>query len=340
MPRISPSVTHTNPGAPEQHRPQPAAQVKRSPGANQYLCCLPAVPAHSSIIAHTSRNAIRGGRVARSQGTYRIGGRLAIEVIGPRRRGVLVVHPSRYSISAGWREVDPRRSLMHRHGRFMHIAGGALSLVLAAGCVTEETSQTNSFMLAGDDEVDANGTTTAKSRIRMLEKKVESMPERVDLQMRLARAYHDDKQFEEAIATLTRAVEREPRNSQIHFLLGEYYVEMNRMPEAEASFRRAAQSSREGFTGPSLALGYALAMQEKYAEAIGEFEKVLAIDRAQPTALYYLACCHDSLGARAKAIEYLTRCAEVKSPHQEKAVQELKRLQLLERTGGTAHAGR
>jgi tetratricopeptide (TPR) repeat protein len=222
----------------------------------------------------------------------------------------------------------------------MRIAGGACALALAAGCVTEETTRSNAFVLAGQEEKNPDGTTTAKSRIRMLEKKVESMPERVDLQMRLARAYHDDKQFEAAIATLTRAIEKEPRNSQIHFLLGEYYVELNRMSEAEASFRSAAESSRKGFTGPSLALGYTLAMQEKYSEAIAEFEKVIAIDSAQPTALYYLACCHDSLGARAKAVEYFTRCADVKSPHQEKAVQELRRLQLLERTGGAAHAGR
>ncbi len=232
---------------------------------------------------------------------------------------------------------------MRRHGMFMRIMGAALAFALAAGCVTEETSQSNSFMLAGEDEKDGDGagaTTTAKSRIRLLEKKVESMPERVDLQMRLARACHDDKQFERAIATLTGAIEKEPRNSELHFLLGEYYVELNRMPEAEASFRGAAQSSRKGFTGPSLALGYTLAMQEKYREAIAELEKVIAIDPVQPTALYYLACCHDSMGARAKALEYFTRCADVKSPHQEKAAQEIKRLQLLDRTGDAMHAER
>ncbi len=81
-------------------------------------------------------------------------------------------------------------------------------------------------------------------------------------------------------------------------------------------------------------------MQEKYPEAIAEFEKVIAIDPAQPTALYYLGCCYDSLGARAKAVEYFTLCADLKSPHQEKAAQELRRLQLLERTGGAAHAAR
>ena len=40
---------------------------------------------------------------------------------------------------------------MCRHCRFMRIVCGAFALALAAGCVTEETSRGNSFVLAGQD---------------------------------------------------------------------------------------------------------------------------------------------------------------------------------------------
>lgn len=219
---------------------------------------------------------------------------------------------------------------------------GVAALAGTAGCVTEETSKSGftNFKVKGGEEKADDVSSTYKSRIRQYEKKVESMPERSDFRISLAQAYYEDKQYEKAIETLKTALEKDPRNGEAHFRLGEFYLEMNRIAEAETCYRKAVQYSLPGYSGPHLALGYALAMQDKYQEAIGELQKVIAIDPAQPTALYYLGCCYDSAGVREKAIEHLERCATLESPYKEKATQELERLKLVGRIKSPLQAER
>ncbi len=199
-------------------------------------------------------------------------------------------------------------------------------LLLLCGCVTEETSDTT-FAFAGDDSAEAS--TSLESRIKVLERRIEALPERIDLRAQLAQLYFDDEKYEKAIETIEEAIQKDPENARLYQILGDFYVYMNRFADAEVNYRKVVQYSKPGFTGPHLALGYVLAMQEKYPEAVEEFKKVLLLQPNMPTALYYLGSCYDVMGQRDKAMEYFQKCAEIRSPYQKKAKQELARLRLL-----------
>ena len=149
------------------------------------------------------------------------------------------------------------------------------------------------------------------------------------LRAQLAQLYFEDERYEEAIETIEEAIEKDPENARLYQILGDFYVFMNKFKDAEANYRKVVKYSKPGFTGPHLALGYVLAMQEKYEEAILEFKKVLTLQPDMPTALYYLASCYDVIGKRKLAMQYFEKCAKLSSPYQRKAKQELARLRLL-----------
>ena len=130
-----------------------------------------------------------------------------------------------------------------------------------------------------------------------------------------------------------KAIEKDPENGRLYYLLGDFYIYMNRYADAEGAYRNVIKYSKPGYTGPHLALGYVLAMQEKYEEAIEQFKIVLKLQPRLATAIYYMASCYDVMGKRREAIEFFEKCAEIESPYQRKAKAEAARLRALSKAG-------
>jgi len=220
-----------------------------------------------------------------------------------------------------------------RGGTLVLFRGALRALIAAAligGCVTDEEVSA-SYRFQGDDG--AKEGSSVRSRIEVLERKIKSLPNVIDLRVQLAQLYFQDEQYDQAIETVKAAIEKDPENGRLHYLLGDFYIYMNRYGEAEGAYRNVIKYSKPGYTGPHLALGYVLAMQEKYEEAIEQFKLVLKLQPRLATAIYYMASCYDVMGRRKKAIEFFEKCAEIESPYQQKAKAEAARLRALSKAG-------
>jgi predicted O-linked N-acetylglucosamine transferase (SPINDLY family) len=94
-------------------------------------------------------------------------------------------------------------------------------------------------------------------------------------------------QFDTAVALLSRALKRDPRNAQIHHNLGETYRQLEDFPNAQASLRRAIELDRDHYDAyQSLAdlLLSESALQQAAGRAAAAHELKLAASRQLSTA--------------------------------------------------------
>jgi tetratricopeptide (TPR) repeat protein len=95
--------------------------------------------------------------------------------------------------------------------------------------------------------------------------------------------------FDEAVATLARAVEIDPGSFAAHYNLAGVLAAQRRLSEAEAAYRRAVAAAPQEPWG-HVNLGYVLQEQGQLTAAIGCFERAIAIAPA-------LAPAHANLGS-------------------------------------------
>ena len=150
---------------------------------------------------------------------------------------------------------------------------------------------------------------------------------------RLRSVYLENEQYDEGIDTIQEAIEKDPENARLHFILGDFYAYKNQYGEAEAAYRECLKHVKAGYDGPHLALGYVLAMQKKYEGAVEAFQAAIKLNPKLATALYYLGVCYDLMGESKLAVKYFTECAKLDSPNRNKARQELYRLNMLDKQG-------
>jgi len=99
-----------------------------------------------------------------------------------------------------------------------------------------------------------------------------------------------------ALALLRKGIELDPANYDAYVVIGEYYMETGKLPEAEAAFRKALELFP---TGPDLHayLGNLLLLRGEATAALAEFQREPdEADRRQGAAIAYFA-----LGRKAKA---------------------------------------
>jgi tetratricopeptide (TPR) repeat protein len=101
-------------------------------------------------------------------------------------------------------------------------------------------------------------------------------------------------------------VDQDPRNPELHHLLGLCYFRLGELPEAERCYR-AAISLHSGYSDAHSNLGIALALQGKKHEAVAAFQAAIA---AQPAS----ADAHNNLG---NACHELGRIDQAKAAFQE-----------------------
>ena len=121
---------------------------------------------------------------------------------------------------------------------------------------------------------------------------------------------HQQNRNEEAVALITRAIERGPRMPAFRSNLGMALAALGRTAEAEAAYRQALELAPE-FSDAALNLGILQAGQGRLEDAIALLEKAAALDADAPEAHYNLGCAHLALGRLPDAREALERSIEL-----------------------------
>lgn len=132
----------------------------------------------------------------------------------------------------------------------------------------------------------------------------------------IGRTYRDFGDYARARATLTRALELDPRARRAHYYLGtvaimdEGYV---RADEAIAEFRAELAIAPDD-PATHLRLGVVLESAKRHREALPSLERAVADPRAGREAFEYLGRCQLALGKNEEAIKSLTRALESGPP--------------------------
>jgi Flp pilus assembly protein TadD len=119
---------------------------------------------------------------------------------------------------------------------------------------------------------------------------------------------------DEALAALTKAQELEPAFAGTETLIGKIYARMNRLPEAEAAFRKELENASaplEVQTDALLSLGAVLRDQGKDQDAIATFEKAKSLMPSRPEPYVELSALYAKVGQTDKAAAILDEAKQV-----------------------------
>lgn len=127
-----------------------------------------------------------------------------------------------------------------------------------------------------------------------------------DLYVNMAAAYYQRGQMDAALDRALRAVAEDKRNPRAHYVLGIVYQRLGKSKEAQQSF---AQAVRLDPDNPDFlnASGSMLCMQQKYTEAVSQFEKALKnpLYKTPEVALMNASDCSRRANRSADAERYL-----------------------------------
>ena len=147
--------------------------------------------------------------------------------------------------------------------KLLSLALLAAAGMAAGGCMTTTVKPTTRRVVSGDDSAkaarDKENDETAKQA------RQEPLPTR-------------PLSLEEEAERLRAQVEKEPQQPKWHFLLGQVYERQNRFELAELRYRRGAELiPSDQYTGPHYFIGRVLAKQQKWAQALAELNKAIAV---------------------------------------------------------------
>lgn len=159
---------------------------------------------------------------------------------------------------------------MKRTGRTFAVVGAAAAVAAALGCTETTVKPTKRRILTAEE-----AARTAREREEAAENgEAERTP-------------RPPASLEEEAERLRAQIEREPQNPKWHFLLGLVYERQKRYELAELRYRRGAELIPPGrYTGPTYYLGRVLAKQGKWAQALAELEKTIAVKPADIEGYY------------------------------------------------------
>jgi tetratricopeptide (TPR) repeat protein len=135
------------------------------------------------------------------------------------------------------------------------------------------------------------------------ERVTEIDPSYADGWVNIARARLDEGNTADAVVALERARALAPELAKTHYFLGIAFRNLGRYDDARAHFERArSQYPRDRVVRNQL--GRVLFLQRKFADAVEEFEAVLAIDPEDLQAHYNLMLCYRGTGASEQAARH------------------------------------
>lgn len=169
-------------------------------------------------------------------------------------------------------------------------------LILAAlmlwGCASvEKLSQ------SGNSAFDKGDNQTA---IGFYQKALDQAPHDTWLWNQLGRAYHNLRNYNEAVKAYTKAVEIKPDDAVVWTNLGNLHYQEKRYAEAASAYTKALKI--EPTAARWIDLGNSRISQGSHAEAVTAYTKALAINPADELALHWRGWAHFRMGQYNKAI--------------------------------------
>ena len=144
---------------------------------------------------------------------------------------------------------------------------------------------------------------------------------------------HDD---DRALALLLRLVVLTPRSPEVHYRLGQVFQAKGRLPEAEASYRRALGFDKE-YVAAMIGLGSIDLAAGRSAEALIRFDAAIELDPHHAEAHLERARALESLGRSDEALSAYFRTLEF-NPNSRQARLRVATLQLAQGQPEQAHA--
>jgi Flp pilus assembly protein TadD len=142
-------------------------------------------------------------------------------------------------------------------------------------------------------------------------------PEQVDARMHLVRLLLRLDEREQAAALLSEALTRSPDETELLVLRGGIYGQLRRYAEADGDFRRVLRL-HPSHAPAHLELGRLLGRRGLAAEAVGHLQRSLEFQPENPRACYYLGEALNQAGDLAGARTALERAVQL-DPHDAKA---------------------
>ena len=103
---------------------------------------------------------------------------------------------------------------------------------------------------------------------------------------RLADAYSKAKENDQAVATYQKALQLTPDDAALHNNLGSLYASMNKLPEAQAEFEKAASLDPTNAGRYYFNIGAIMYNTGKMDDALTAFKKVISLDPKNAEAYY------------------------------------------------------
>src|SRR5438034_689084 len=124
-----------------------------------------------------------------------------------------------------------------------------------------------------------------------------------------ARAFSEQAAFEKREAT--KALAQDPNAPHLHYLLGLIARGQNRFEEAIPEFQKVLKLDPDD-VGSNINVGQIFAQQKNYAEAISAFRRAIAVEPYNETALYNLGILLTRTGNKAEGQRVLQKFQEFK----------------------------
>jgi tetratricopeptide (TPR) repeat protein len=127
-----------------------------------------------------------------------------------------------------------------------------------------------------DSYIGANQLPAAKEVLRaaLLTKTLDGAEE-VEAHYKLGLVLSREELYQDAIAELRKAVDKDPKAANAHLLLGGALLQLKKYQEAEAALRRAYVLGQQSMGNAQLMLGQLYTVQQKYDLALAAFEQYL-----------------------------------------------------------------
>jgi len=175
-----------------------------------------------------------------------------------------------------------------------------------------ELEPNNTEALAGLVTIDIAQNRLADARARV-DARLARTPDDPTVLVLAARTHATAKDLPRAEQLLLKAVEVSPSNLQAYSLLGQLYVQQQKLDQAREKFVEMAKRQPKA-VGAETMVGMILQMQGKTAEAQKQYERVLGLDARSPVAANNLAWLYAESGTNLDVALQLAQTAKAGLP--------------------------
>ncbi len=151
-----------------------------------------------------------------------------------------------------------------------------------------------------------------KGAMPEIEKVLTATPDNATLNYLAGYCKASDDRTDEAVASLTRALELQPAMPGVALLRGEVEARTGKLAEAEADFKREIAGTQEKklVTDSWIALGVLYRQQGKDADAVSAFQKVVELAPERPESYSELSALYTRMGHPEKAGEMIEQAKQ------------------------------